>query len=232
MPSSSDLMNSNRRKVVFVTGSSRGIGAAIAARYRSSGYDVLAPSRAELDLGDLEGVARYLEQNPLSVDVLINNAGENQIGDIADMPLERWQRHLDVNITSAMLLSRAAAPYMASNKWGRIVNIGSIFSFLSRKGRAPYAASKAALLGFSRVAAVEWGPDNVLVNVVCPGYVETDLTRANNTGEELAQMARMLPLGRLGSPSEVANAVYFLGSEENTFITGQTLTVDGGFSIQ
>ena len=113
-----------------------------------------------------------------------------------------------------------------------MVNISSVFGLVSRAGRAPYTAAKTGLVGFTRAAAIEWGGDNVLVNALCPGYVETDLTRQNNTPEQLKALCAQLPLGRLGQPDEIARAVYFLGSEQNTFITGQTLVADGGFTAQ
>jgi 3-oxoacyl-[acyl-carrier protein] reductase len=119
---------------------------------------------------------------------------------------------------------------MVQNKWGRIVNISSIYSIISRKGRAAYSASKAGLNGFTRTAALEYAGEGILVNSVCPGFVDTDLTRQNNTREQLAELTNHVPLRKLGSPDEIANFVYFLGSEQNQFITGQTIPIDGGFT--
>jgi len=219
-------------KTVLVTGAARGIGRAIAAVYAESGWRVLAPTRAELDLSSTGSVTAWLARLTEPVDVLVNNAGENPVGPIADLTLEKWERNLTVNLTAPMLLAQGLAPGMRARRWGRVVNISSIFGLVSRAGRAPYAATKAGLIGFTRTAALEWGAENVLVNAVCPGYVETDLTHQNNTPEQIKAMCGLLPLGRLGQPEEIARAVYFLGSDQNTFITGQTLVADGGFTIQ
>jgi len=193
---------------------------------------VLTPSRTELDLGSVDSVQSWLQRTTLDVDALINNAGENPLGGLDQLSLAVWERALMVNLTGPMLLAQAASAGMRRRGWGRVVNIGSIFSFVSRSARGPYSAAKAGLLGLTRAAAIEWGGDNVLVNAVCPGYIETDLTRQNNTPEQVQALCAQLPLRRLGQPDEVAKAVYFLGSEQNSFITGQTLVIDGGFTAQ
>lgn len=219
-------------KVVLVTGAARGIGKAVAALYSEKGWRVLAPTRSELDLSSLKSVQNWLKVNDSNVSVLINNAGENPVTLISELGIETWERNLMVNLTAPMLLAQGVAAGMRSRKWGRIVNVSSIFGLVSRAGRAPYSSSKTALIGLTRAAALEWGQDNVLVNAACPGYVETDLTRKNNTEEEIHKMCSNLPLGRLGQPNEIARAIYFLGSEENSFVTGQTLVIDGGFTAQ
>jgi len=229
---SSELQQNNRTRVVLITGASRGIGQAVAAIYQQNGWEVITPPRTELDLGSHSTVQAWLTANSRKIDVLINNAGENKIGNLDTLAIEDWERTLMVNLTSAMLLMQTLSRPMRAQKWGRIVNISSIFGLVSRAGRAPYAASKTGLIGLTRTAALEWGPENVLVNAICPGYIETDLTRKNNTPEQIRELARNLPLGRLGRPDEIARAVYFLGSDQNTFITGQSLTVDGGFTAQ
>lgn len=193
---------------------------------------MLTPSRTELDLGSVDSVQSWLQRTTLDVDALINNAGENPLGGLDQLSLAVWERALMVNLTGPMLLAQAASAGMRRRGWGRVVNIGSIFSFVSRSARGPYSAAKAGLLGLTRAAAIEWGGDNVLVNAVCPGYIETDLTRQNNTPEQVQALCAQLPLRRLGQPDEVAKAVYFLGSEQNSFITGQTLVIDGGFTAQ
>lgn len=217
---------------VLVTGAARGIGRAVAERYRQAGWIVVAPTRSELDLSSVESVRGWLQRAPLEVDALVNNAGENPLGPLDQMPLAAWERTLMVNLTGPMLLAQAASASMRGKRWGRVVNVGSIFSLVSRAARGPYTAAKSGLLGLTRAAAIEWGADNVLVNAICPGYIETDLTRKNNTPEQIQALCAQLPLRRLGQPDEVARAVYFLGSEENSFITGQTLVIDGGFTAQ
>jgi 3-oxoacyl-[acyl-carrier protein] reductase len=220
-------------KRVFITGSSRGIGQAIARRYEQAGCKVIAPSRAELELSSVASIRAYLSQRgPLRVDVLINNAGENRINPLDTLSVDEWQRIQTVNLTAPLLLIQHVAPYMAQQHWGRIVNISTIYSLLSRPGRAPYSASKAGLNALTRTAALEYAGKNILVNALCPGFVETDLTRQNNTPAQMEALRAQVPLGRLATPDEIAELAFFLGSEQNTYITGQTIIADGGFTIQ
>ena len=121
---------------------------------------------------------------------------------------------------------------MKEQQWGRIVNVASVFGIVSRAGRGSYSASKHALVGFTKTAALEWGRDNILVNALCPGYVETELTYENNTMEQIRGLISSVPLQRLAKPAEIAAVAYFLGSEENTFITGQPVVADGGLTSQ
>ena len=120
---------------------------------------------------------------------------------------------------------------MQKNKWGRIVNISSAYSFLAREGRSAYSSSKAGLDALTRSLAVEYSSDNILVNSVAPGFVDTELTRKNNSKSEIEKICSSIPMRRLASSDEIAKIVFFLSSEENTYITGQTIVADGGFSI-
>ena len=218
-------------RTALVTGASRGIGQAIATRLAAAGMSVLTPSREELDLSSAESVRTFLANAP-EVDVLVNNAGENKVSPIADLDLADWQRILDTNVTSAFLLIQHFAPKMTARGWGRIVNISSCYSFLSRAGRVAYSASKGALNQLTRTAALEYGAKNVLVNAVAPGFVETEMTRRNNNPEQIAALASQTALGRLAQPGEIAELVAFLASDANTYITGQLVVIDGGFSCQ
>ncbi len=218
---------------VLITGGSRGIGRATVDKLSKEGFRVIAPSRNELDLASIHSVQAYLDQHPgLSPDILINNAGENIINPISEIKIEDWETMLTVNLSSAFLLLQAFAPKMAKKGWGRIVNISSCYGLVSRSGRAAYSASKAGLMGLTRTAAIEFGPHNVLVNALCPGFVETDMTRKNNTDEQILTLCSQTALKRLASPLEIAEFISFLVSEKNTFITGQSLSIDGGFTIQ
>lgn len=225
-------MNGPESPRVLVTGGNRGIGRAIAERFREQRYDVRTPTRADLDLSSRKSVTEYVARGGAAVDILINNAGENRIGRLAEVELADWDHALHTNLTGPMILSRAAAEHMAGNGWGRIVNISSCYSMVSRPGRAPYSAAKAGLNGLTRAMALEYAVHGVLVNALCPGFVETDMTTANNTAEQIAALCRLIPLGRLARPEEVARWVYSLGSTDNTYITGQTIVLDGGFLIQ
>lgn len=222
----------NHKLSVLVTGGGRGIGRAIAEHYRMQGHEVTAPSRSELDLASTESVSAFTRTQQIAVDVLINNAGENKVGPLESVDERDWNRILQVNLTAPMLLMRAAARHMRTKNWGRVVNISSCYSLVSRAGRAPYASSKSGLNGLTRTAAIEYARDGILVNALCPGFVETDLTRANNGPEQIAALCALIPLNRLAQPAEIARCVYFLGSEQNSYITGQTVVVDGGFLVQ
>jgi NAD(P)-dependent dehydrogenase (short-subunit alcohol dehydrogenase family) len=216
----------------FVTGGSRGIGEAIVSRFRRVGYEVIAPTRRELDLASLDSIENYLSAKGVAADVLINNAAENLIFTLDKLSLPDWQRMQTINVTAPFLLMKHFAVGMARKGWGRIVNISSIYSLVSRPGRGAYAASKAGLNGLTRTAALEYAETGILVNAVCPGFVETDLTRQNNTPAQIEVLRQQVPLKRLGIPDDIASVVFYLGSEQNTFITGQTIVADGGFTAQ
>lgn len=219
------------KKNVFITGAARGIGKAVRERFESAGFEVIAPDRSELDLSQMESVEAYLKRNStLQVDVLINNAGENKVNALGKIELSEWQRILNVNLTSCFLLMQAFSVQMQERRWGRIVNISSCFSLVSKAGRAAYSTAKSGLNGLTRTAAIELAEASILVNSVCPGFVETDLTRQNNTPEQIKLLANQTPLKRLASPEEIAEFVYFLGSEKNTYLTGQSIAIDGGFT--
>ncbi|MEJ7637012.1 MAG: SDR family oxidoreductase [Singulisphaera sp.] len=134
-----------------------------------------------------------------------------------------------MNLTAPFLLIQGFAPGMAEGGWGRVVNISSIWAVVSKEKRAAYSSAKSALAGLTRTSAVELATGGILVNAVCPGFVETELTRANNPPEAIEAILRSIPLGRLAQPEEVGRLVAFLCSEQNTYITGQSIVIDGGF---
>ena len=220
-------------RTVLITGASRGIGRAIAAQYCNSGYRVLVPSRSELDLGSRESIAGFLaDPQNRAVDVLVNNAADNPIAPIESLPLDTFERCLGVNLSAPLQLMQAVVPHMHAQGWGRIVNLSSCYSTVSRQGRAAYGAAKAGLNSLTRTACLEFATGRILVNAVCPGFVSTELTYRNNSREQIEALCSGIPLGRLASPEEIASFVYFLGSESNTYITGQTMVIDGGFLCQ
>jgi 3-oxoacyl-[acyl-carrier protein] reductase len=224
-------MMAQSRKV-FVTGGSRGIGKAIADRFRLDGHEVWAPTRQELDISDPDQVQRFLAKHPLDVEVLVHCAGINLLAPIKEITQDNWRQMIDTNLTSALLFTQSAAPYMASRGWGRIAFISSIYSFLARAGRGAYGASKAGLNSLARTVALEYADQGVLVNAICPGFVDTDLTRQNNPPDRIQEIIASIPLGRLAAEPEIAEVVAFLCSDRNTYLTGQSLAVDGGFSLQ
>lgn len=217
-------------RTALVTGASRGIGEAIAARLQKDGYQVLTPARAELDLSSNTSIDAYLANLQHPVDILVNDAGINRIAVLEDVNLLDLQETLQINLLAAFRLVQGVVPAMRQQKYGRIVNVSSIWSVVSRAGRASYAMSKTALNGMTRSLAVELAASNILINAVAPGYVLTDLTRQNNPPHELAKISQIIPAQRFAEPSEIASVVAFLCSEQNSYLTGQTIVVDGGYT--
>lgn len=217
-------------KTVLVTGASRGIGAEIARVYADAGYTVLVPARSELNLLDVKNIYSYINSLNKKPGILINNAGVNDIALLEDLTDENIENTLSVNLKAQLHLIKAVAPHMKKNKWGRIVNVSSVWGEFSKSGRVIYSMSKAGVNGLTVSSAVELGPDNILVNALAPGFVDTELTRKNNTLSAIAQITEGLPLKRLAAPVEIARAALWLGSADNTFITGQVIYADGGFS--
>jgi 3-oxoacyl-[acyl-carrier protein] reductase len=174
----------------------------------------------------------FLQALDEPVDILVNDAGINRVGDFAaysDCDLEDTMR---TNLISPIRLARGLIPGMMHRKYGRIVNISSIWSVISKPGRLPYSVSKGGLNAFTRSLAVEAAPFNILVNSVAPGYVNTELTLQNNTEQDLQSIRKTIPMQRLAEPEEIARLVTFLCSEQNTYLTGQCLVIDGGYTCQ
>lgn len=218
------------KKTALITGASRGIGKAIAQLLEKNGIEVLAPSRSELDLLSADSIKNFLQKNSgRQIDILINNAGINIIENINEISLENMQQSLQTNLVGPMLLIKEISQKMKEKKFGRIVNISSIWSEVSKPGRGVYSATKSAINGLTRAAAVELAADNILVNAVAPGFVDTDLTRKNNSPAQLEEIKQNIPLQRLAQVEEIAHLVDFLVSEKNSYITGQTIFIDGGF---
>lgn len=215
----------------LVTGASRGIGAAIASEFRTTGMTVVAPGRDELDLLDTASINAWIERNRgLQVDVLVNNAGTNELSEIDKIDHHSFSRMMTVNLWAPLALAQAFLPGMAARGFGRVVNVASIWAHVARSRRGAYSSTKAGLIGLTRVMAVEYAGNGVLVNAVCPGFVATELTSANNTPAEIADLCRKIPAGRLAHPSEIAKAVRWFCSPENTYLTGQSITIDGGYT--
>jgi NAD(P)-dependent dehydrogenase (short-subunit alcohol dehydrogenase family) len=217
-------------RTALVTGASRGIGSAIARRFEELGARVLAPSRAELDLADDSSVDGYLRSLQGAVDILVNNAGVNPLGTAVEASDEEIAETLHVNLVSPMRLARAVAPAMAARGYGRILNVSSIWAMVAKPRRFAYSTSKAGLNSVTRALAVEMASGGVLVNAIAPGFVDTELTRANNTPAELAAVVSGIPLGRLAQPAEIAELAAFLCSSRNSFVTGQVIVADGGYT--
>lgn len=215
----------------LITGAARGIGADVAAALRRDGWRVLAPTRRELDLADPRSIDEFLSgMGTRVVDGLVLNAGVNSPAPLGALTNAEWARVQQVNCTSAFSLTTAICPAMAERGFGRVVAISSVYAERARTGRAAYSASKAGLEALVRGVSVEFASRGVIANCVAPGFVDTELTRANNPPEIISDMLKRIPVGRLADPSEIAAVVAFLMAPSNCYLTGQTLVIDGGFA--
>jgi len=244
-------MNLNNR-VAIITGSGRGIGRAIALKLARSGATVV--------VNDIDKIAEELAQeiralNQYSqaviadvslssdvtklveaviadygrIDILVNNAGINRDQLLVRMTDEDWDKVMDVDLKSVFLCTKAVVRPMLKQRWGRIISISSIVGLVGNPGQANYASAKAGIIGFTRSVAKEVASRGITANAIAPGFIDTEMTQKLSPNQRQELMAR-IPLGRLGSPEDVAAAVCFLASEEAGYITGQVLSVDGGMT--
>jgi len=238
-------------KVALVTGASRGIGKAIALTLGQAGAAVACLSSKEGGCRETveaigahareyacdnhdpaaieETVARVVEDFG-GVHILVNNAGVARDTLLLRMDLDAWEEVLAVNLRGAFLFIKACARTMMKQRWGRIVNISSIVGLHGQAGQANYAASKAGLIGLTKSVAKELGSRGITCNAVAPGFIETDMTESL-PAEMREHVLRTAPIGRLGTPEDVAKVVRFLASEDSGYITGQTIVVDGGLTL-
>ena len=219
-------------KRVLITGGSRGIGKAIAELYKVRGWQVLTPTRQEMNLSDCKSIESYCLSLDGPINAIVNNAGINNIATLDQLSGVLFEEMLQVNLKAPVQIVRCLQDKLIEQHISHVVNISSIWGFVSKPGRLGYAAAKTGIIGATRTMALELGKHNVLVNAVAPGFVNTELTKQNNTPEQIAEIEEMLPLKRMAEPEEIAKFVYFLASDENTFITGQTILIDGGYTCQ
>lgn len=218
-----------KRKTALITGGSRGIGSAISTCFKTQGIKVLAPTRKEMDLLSDRSIDAYLDHLKEPVDILVNNAGINLIAPIAELTDKNIKDTFQINLLAPLRIIRKLAPRMIKRKYGRIINIGSIWGLITKPKRITYTITKSGVAGLTRSLAIELAPYHILVNCVAPGYVNTELTKKNNSLAELSKIKNAIPLRRLCEPCEIAEVVLFLSSEKNSYITGQTIIVDGGY---
>ena len=238
-------------KVAVVTGAGRGIGRAVALAYARMGADVACVSRTEensakvaaevealgrkawalaVDVSDtaaVDAAAKEILESAGRVDILVNNAGVTRDNLLMRMSEEEWDTVLDINLKGAFNFTKAFSRTFIKQRSGRIINIASVIGLIGNAGQSNYAASKAALIGFTKSIAKELAPRGITANAIAPGFIETDMTAALDDkvrGEILASV----PLGRFGSPDDIAHAAVFLAMEPTGYVTGQVLTVDGG----
>jgi 3-oxoacyl-[acyl-carrier protein] reductase len=238
-------------RVAIVTGGTRGIGKSIVNKLLEAGSQVFATGTNEsqikklnkknknnslkylqLDLNDLNNVNKFISKNfkNQEVDILINNAGINIVSNAIEISYKDFLKIQRINVHGPLLLAKAFGSKMIEKKWGRIINIGSIWSVVTRSGRLSYSTSKMALLGINKTLAVEWAKYNVLVNSVSPGFTLTELTSMTNTKDELEIIRTKIPQNRLAIPEEIAKGVLFLSSDLSSYIVGQNIIIDGGYT--
>ena len=231
-------------KKVLVSGGTKGIGGAIVTKLLDEGYSVIATTRDKtkanilehenltvenLDLSSKDSVSEFQEKvESFKPSILVNNAGVTKDNLFLRMSENDWTEVIETNLNGTFRLTKIFLKDMIKNKWGRIINIGSVSGLMGNPGQTNYASSKAALEGFTRSLAKEIGSRNITVNLVSPGFINTDMT----SGLTIEKLESQIPLGRMGNPSDVASLVAFLASEGAGYITGQTLVVDGGLFMQ
>lgn len=214
-------------KKVFITGGNGEIGSSIVEIFENNGYKVISPNSKELDLRDSKLIDEYFNHNN-NFDIFIHCAGINNPYLIEDLDFNNIKETMQINTFSFYEILKKLMPYQKING-GYILAISSLYGQISKAGRAAYAMSKHALIGLIKTAAIELGRYNIKVNAISPGFVDTNLTRKNNDSNKIKFLEEGIPLGNMAKPTDIANVAYFLCSEKNTYITGQDITVDGGF---
>jgi len=233
-------------KVVLVTGASRGIGLEAAKHFSKEGYKVIGTSRGDFNLGELIGddsaisvqldlmskqsiknLFADLKSQDLLPSVLVNNAGITKDQLFMRMKDEDWDDVIETNLNGLFRVTKAFIKPMVRNKFGRVINISSVAGLMGNSGQVNYSSSKSAMVGFSRSLAKELGSRNITSNVIAPGFIETDMTTFLNDDEK-AEVSKNIPMKRFGTVEDVARCIVFLASDEANYITGQTISVDGG----
>ena len=233
-------------KIVLVTGASRGIGLEAAKHFSKEGYKVIGSSRGDFNLGELIGdesaisvqldlmskesiknLFADLKSEDLLPSVLVNNAGITKDQLFLRMKDEDWDDVIETNLNGLFRVTKAFIKPMVKNKFGRVINISSVAGLMGNSGQANYSSSKSAMVGFSRSLAKELGSRNITSNVVAPGFIETDMTTFLNDDEKV-EVSKNIPMKRFGTVQDVAKCIVFLASDEANYITGQTISVDGG----
>ncbi len=240
-------MISFKNKNILITGASGGIGHALVKKFISLGANVIGSGTKsekldqlkkeysnikvkKFDISDHSRIENFINEVALefgNIDILINNAGTNIDNLSLRMKNEEWQKVIDVNLTSTFLLAKNAIKKMLKSKYGRIINITSVVGHTGNVGQANYAASKAGIIGMSKSLAIEYAKKNITVNCVSPGFITSDMTL--NIAEKVKlYLTSRIPMGKLGTGEDVSNCVAFLASEQASYITGETIHVNGG----
>ena len=232
------------KKIIFISGASRGIGLSIANYFAEIGHTVIGTSRSDfqfekklpnlmsykLDINCRESIQsciKYLKREDMLPNILINNAGITSDQIFLRMKDEQWDDVLATNLTGTFNLTKAFTKNMVKNKFGRIINISSVAGLMGNAGQVNYASAKAGLGGFTKSLAKELGSRGITVNSIAPGFIETDMTN-HFKDEELENILNQIPANKMGNPKHVADLALFLASSKGNYITGQTISVDGG----
>ena len=242
-------------KTIFITGGSRGIGKEVALKFAENGYNIVTYYVSEKT--DVEGLKKEYEEKGVkslilkadvtnseeienlvkkaveefeSIDVLVNNAGITKDNLLMRMSEEEFSKVIDVNLKGTYIVTKIVSKYMMKKRQGSIINLSSVVGVVGNAGQCNYSASKAGIIGFTKSIAKELASRNIRANAVAPGFIETDMTAV--LGDNLKEnIYNQIPLKRMGKAKEVANLVYFLGTEESSYITGQVISVDGGMTM-
>ena len=232
-------------KTALITGASRGIGNAIALHLKNEGYRVLGTATStkgvsKLEDQGIEGLVldlnsfdskeqlwKQVESKEIQISVLVNNAGITRDNIVLRMSEKEWQDIMNVNLNGTFYLSKKVLKMMLKLKWGRIINITSTSASIGNRGQSNYSAAKAGVEAFTKSLAREVGKRNITINSIAPGFIDTDMTQQSD-GVNSDELIKEIPLGRFGKPGEVAHLTSFLCSEEASYITGQTIHINGG----
>lgn len=241
-------------KTALITGATRGIGKSIGDCFYEAGANliltgtnkeeveklnsenkrngVLKIKYFQADFSDSVSTNNFLRKLDQfdQIDICVNNAGVNKIDDFINTTIEDFNWINEINLNVPYKILKIVGPKMIANKYGRVVNIASIWSVITRPGRSMYTTSKNALVGLTKTLAIEWASHNVLVNAVSPGFTLTELTKSTNSLDQLKAIKKNIPAKRMAEPAEIARVVAFLCSDLNTYLTGQNITIDGGFT--
>ncbi|CDD37637.1 3-oxoacyl-(Acyl-carrier-protein) reductase [Clostridium sp. CAG:356] len=240
------------RKVVFVTGGSRGIGKAIALKYAQNGYNVVINyvsdktnveelkkkfeelkvecliEKADVSKSEeVEQIVKKTIEKFKKIDVLINNAGITRDGLLMRMKEEDFDKVIEINLKGTFLVTKSVIPYMLKKRDGKIINLASVVGVTGNAGQCNYSASKAGIIGFTKSIAKELASRNIRANAIAPGFIDTDMTSVL-ADEVKDSINAQIPMKRMGTAQEIANVAYFLGCEESSYITGQVINIDGG----
>ena len=219
-------------KKAFITGANGDIGSAIKYQFIKNGYSVASPRSRELNLENLKSISDYFSKIGNDFSVIVHCAGFNNPKSLAETEIYDIEKTANINYISFIEIVKNISPFMKQQQYGKILAISSLYGTIARSGRLAYVTSKHALNGAVKTFTCELGGYNILVNSLSPGFVDTKMTRKNNSEEKIEQLRKKIPLKRLATVDDIAKTAFYLCSSENSYITGQDIIVDGGFMAE